>query len=144
MSLFDRPLRRPRVLSEVSFALGAAVVMGAAGAVVAVMTPPLRPFPWTSSPMRWFVQAAVGFGLGWWGGLMWSIGLAFHARRFQPPPPLAALMRATWLAAVLFAAVTLAAHAFGASALLSVGGGVIACTLAARAVVTNAGRQQQP
>ena len=144
MSFFNRPLRRPRVLSEVSFALGAAVVMGAAGALVALMTPPLRPFPWASSPMRWFVQAAVGFGLGWWGGLIWSIGLAFHARRFQPPPPLATLMRATWLAAALFAATTLAAHAFGASALLSVGGGVIACTLAARAFVTNAARQQQP
>jgi len=144
MSLFDRPLRRPRVLSEVSFALGAAVVMGAAGAVVAVMTPPLRPFPWTSSPMRWFVQAAVGFGLGWWGGLMWSIGLVFHARRFQPPPPLATLMRATWFAAALFAAFTVGAHACGASALLSLGGGVIVCTLAARALVTNAGRQQQP
>ena len=143
MSLFDRPLRRPRVFSEVSFALGAAVIMGAAGAVVALMTPPLRPFPWTTPPMRSFVQVAVGFGLGWWGGLVWSVGLAFHARRFQPPPPLAALMRATWLAAVLFAAITLAVHALGASALLSLGGGAVVCTLAARAVVTSAGRQQQ-
>jgi hypothetical protein len=131
------------VFSEVSFALGAAVIMGAAGAVVALMTPPLRPFPWTTPPMRSFVQVAVGFGLGWWGGLVWSVGLAFHARRFQPAPPLAALMRATWLAAVLFAAITLAVHALGASALLSLGGGAVVCTLAARAVVTSAGRQQQ-
>jgi hypothetical protein len=144
MSLFKRPLGRPRVLSEVSFALGAAVVMGGAGALVALATPPLRPVPWASPPVRLLLHAAVGFGLGWWGGLMWSIGLAFHARRFQPPPPLAALMRATWLAAALFAATTLAAHTLGASALLSIGGGVVTCTLAARAIVTNAARRQQP
>jgi hypothetical protein len=143
MSLFKRPLRRPRVLGEVSFALGAAVVMGGAGTVVALATPPLRPFPWASPPMRLFLQAGIGFGLGWWGGLMWSVGLAFHARRFAPPPPLPALMRATWLAAALFAAITLAAHFSGASALLAIGGGVVACTLAARAVVTSAARRQQ-
>jgi hypothetical protein len=144
MSLLKRPFGRPRVLGEVSFALGAAVVMGVAGTVVALATPPLRPFPWASPPMRWFLQAGIGFGLGWWGGLMWSIGLAFHARRFQPPPPLPALMRATWLAAALFAATTLAAHLLGASALLSIGGGAVACTLAARTAVTSAARRHQP
>jgi hypothetical protein len=144
MSLFTRSRGRPRVLGEVSFALGAAVVMGGAGVIVALATPPLRPFPWASPVLRLFLQAAVGFGLGWWGGLMWSIGLAFHARRFAPPPPLPTLMRATWLAAGLFAAITLAVHFSGASALLAIGGGVVACTLAARALVTNAARRQQP
>jgi hypothetical protein len=144
MSLFARSLSRPRVLGEVSFALGAAVVMGGAGALVALATPPLRPFPWASPPLRLFLQAGVGFGLGWWGGLIWSVGLAFHARRFAPPPPLPALMRATWLAAGLFAAVTLAVHLSGASALLAIGGGAVACTLAARALVTNAARRRQP
>jgi hypothetical protein len=144
MSIFQRLLSRPRLVSEVSFALGAAVVMGVAGAVVAIGTPPLRPFHWASAPVRWFLHAAVGFGLGWWGGLMWSIGLAFHARRFQPPPPLPALMRSTWLAAGLFAAVTLAAYTLGATPFLSICGGAVACTLAARAVVTSAARRQQP
>jgi len=144
MSGVRRLFSRPRLVNEVSFALGAAVVMGLAGVVVAAWTPPLRPFPWAAPPVRWFLHAAVGFGLGWWGGLMWSVGLIFHARRFQPPPPLPALMRATWLAAALFAALTLAVHTLGASAFLSVCGGAVACTLAARALVTNAARRQQP
>ena len=144
MSVLRRLFRRPRLASEVNFALGAAVVMGLAGAVVAIGTPPLRPSPWASPAVRWFLHAAIGFGLGWWGGLMWSIGLAFHARRFQPPPPLDALMRATWLAAALFAALTLAAHDLGASAFLSICAGAVACTLAARAVVTSFARRQRP
>ena len=142
MSGLRRLFSRPRLVSEVSFALGAALVMGFAGVVVAAWTPPLRPFPWAAPPVRWFLHAAVGFGLGWWGGLMWSVGLIFHARRFQPPPPLPALMRATWLGAALFAALTLAVHTLGASAFLSVCGGAVACTLAARLLVTNAARRQ--
>jgi hypothetical protein len=144
MTLFKRPFSRPRLFSEVSFALGAAVVMGGAGAVVALVMPPLRPFPWASSPTRWFLHAAVGFGLGWWGGLIWSVGLVFHARRFERVPPLPALMRATWLAAPLLAVITITAYALGVSALLSIGAGVIACTLAARALVTSAVRRQEP
>ena len=144
MSILQRLLRRPRLASEVNYALGAAVVMGVAGSLVAIGTPPLRPSPWTSPAVQWFLHAGIGFGLGWWGGLMWSIGLVFHARRFQPPPPLAALMRATWLAAALFAAVALAAHDLGASPFLSICGGAVACTLAARAAVTSVARRQQP
>jgi hypothetical protein len=144
MSGFRRLFSRTRMVGEVSFALGAAVVMGLAGVVVVTWTPPLRPFPSASPPVRWFLHAAVGFGLGWWGGLMWSVGLIFHARRFQPPPPLPALMRATWLAAALFAALTVAVRTLGASAFLSVCGGAVACTLAARVLVTNAARRQQP
>jgi hypothetical protein len=144
MTLFKRPFRRPRLFGEVSFALGAAMLMGGAGAVVALVMPPLRPFPWASPAMRWFLHAAVGFGLGWWGGLIWSVGLAFHARRFERVPPLPALMRAAWLAAPLLAVIAVAAHALGASALLSIGVGVIACTLAARALVTSTVRRQEP
>ncbi len=138
MSGLARLFKRPRLASEVSFALGAAVVMGFAGALVALGTPSLRPFPWASRPLQLFLDAGIGFGLAWWGGLMWSVGLAFHARRFQPPPPTGALMRATWLAAALFAVVALGAHDLGASGLASVGGGAVICTLAARAVVTSA------
>ncbi len=138
MSRLRRLFKRPRLASELSYALGAAVVMGVAGAAVASVTPPLRPSPWASPLVRWFLDAGIGFGLGWWGGLVWSIGLAFHARRFQPPPPTSTLMRATWLAAALFAAITVAAHELGASGLVSVGGGAVGCTLAARAMVTGA------
>jgi hypothetical protein len=144
MSLLKRFFNRPRLLGEVNFALGAAVIMALAGTVVSLATPPLRAFPTASPPVRWFIRGATGFGLGWWAGLVWSIGLAFYARRYQPPPPLPALTRATWVAAALIAAATLIALYLGLSFSGSAGVGVIVATLAARTTVSHAARGASP
>jgi hypothetical protein len=140
MSLLKRLFSRPRLLGEVNFALGAALIMALAGTVVSLATPPLRLFPTASPPVRWFIRGATGFGLGWWVGLVWSIGLAFHARRYQPPAPLPALTRATWIAAALIAAATLTALYLRLPFAGSAGAGVIVATLAARMMVSRAAR----
>lgn len=139
-----RLFHRPRVLSEVRFALGAALVMAVAGAALAFGMPPIRLVPTDAPAVRLFVQAAVGFGLGWWGGLFWGTALVFYARGCSPPPPLGSLMPATWLAGVLVAATALAARAFGASVILSIGTGVVVGTTGARCVVSRAARKARP
>ena len=132
---------RPRLLAEVRFAFGAALVMAGAGTAVAFGMPPLRLLPSEEPPVRAFVQAAVGFGLGWWGGLFWGTMLVFYARRFRPLPPVAALMPATWVGCALVAAAALAARAFGGSVIVSIGAGVVVGTVAARLVVGRAARR---
>jgi len=139
-----RLFHRPRLLAEIRFAFGAALVMAAAGTAVAFGMPPIRLLPSDAPAVRWFVQAAVGFGLGWWGGLFWGTALVFYARRFRPLPPVAALMPATWLAGTVVAGVTLAARAFDASVILSIGAGVVVGTVAARLAVTRAARKVRP
>ncbi|HVN76054.1 MAG TPA: hypothetical protein VMT19_07030 [Thermoanaerobaculaceae bacterium] len=141
---WHRLFRRPRVLAEVRFAFGAALVMAAAGTVIAFWMPPFRLMPSEAPAVRTFVQAAVGFGLGWWGGLFWSTALVFYARRHRPLPPVAALTPATWLAGVLVAAGTLAMRRLGASVIVSIGVGVVVATVAARLVVGRAARRAMP
>ena len=135
-----RLFHRPRMLAEAGFALGAALVMAAAGTAVALGMPPIRLLPTDEPAVRWFVQVAVGFGLGWWGGLFWGIGLVFYARRIRPLPPVAALMPATACGAPAVAAVALASRALGAPVILSIGAGVVAGTVAARLFVSRAAR----
>ncbi|MDD5564261.1 MAG: hypothetical protein PHQ91_11155 [Thermoanaerobaculaceae bacterium] len=132
---------RPRILGEVRFAFGAALIMGVAGAAVAFGMPPLRLLATDTPAARLFVQGSVGFGLGWWGGLFWSTALVFHARRFRPLPPLAAMTTATWVAGTLLAATALVLRAAGATVVLSIGAGVVAATVAARLVVARAARR---
>jgi ABC-type antimicrobial peptide transport system permease subunit len=129
------------MLAEARFAFGAALVMALAGTAVAFGMPPIRLMPSEEPAVRWFVQAAVGFGLGWWGGLFWGTALVFYARNFRPVPPVAALMPATVFAGTAIAAVALATRTVGASVLLSIGAGVVAGTLAARLIVSRAARK---
>ncbi len=138
---WQRLFRRPRLLAEVRFAFGAALVMAAAGIAVAFGMPPMRVLPSDAPAVRAFVQAAVGFGLGWWGGLFWGAMLGMYARGFRPLPPVPALMPATWLAAVLVAGIALATRALGGSVIASIGAGVVAGTLAARLLVGRASRK---
>jgi hypothetical protein len=136
-----RLFRRPRMLAEIKYAFGAALVMAAAGTAVAFGMPPIRLLPTEGPAVRAFVQAAVGFGLGWWGGLFWATALVFYARGFRPAPPVGALMPSTWVAATLVAAASLAARELGASVILSIGAGVVVGTVAARLVVGRAARR---
>ncbi len=139
-----RFLKRPRLLAEVKFAFGAALVMAAAGTAVAFGMPPFRLVPSEHPAVRAFVQASVGFGLGWWGGLFWATGLVFYARRFRPAPSVGALMPATWVACVVVAGGALAARGLGASAIVSIGAGLVAGTVAARLLVNRAARKAHP
>jgi hypothetical protein len=136
-----RLLRRPRLFAEVRFALGAALVWAAAGTLLAFAMPPLRLAAGDSPAERLFVQGAVGFGLGWWGGLFWSVALAANARRFRPAPEPDALMTAVWLGAAIAAVGAVALRAGGASAVLAVGGGIVAATVGARVAVGRAARE---
>ena len=137
-----RLFHRPRILAEVRFAFGAALIMAVAGAALAFGMPPVRPLPTDALATRLFVQGSVGFGLGWWGGLFWSTALVFHARRFRPLPPLAAMTNATWVAGALLAATALALRAGGASVVLSIGAGIVVATVAARLVVARAAHRE--
>ncbi len=136
-----RLLRRPRLFAEVRFALGAALVWAVAGTLVAFAMPPLRLAAGDSPAERLFVQGAVGFGLGWWGGVFWSAALAATARRFRPAPEPNGLTKAAWLGAALAVVGTLALRAGGASAPLAVGAGVVAATVGARIAVGRAARE---
>ncbi len=136
-----RLFHRPRLLAEVRFAFGAALVMAAAGTAVAFSMPPIRVLPSDAPAVRAFVQAAVGFGLGWWGGLFWGAMLAMYARGFRPLPPVDALMPATWVGCALVAGAALAARELGASVIVSIGAGVVSGTVAARLLVARAARK---
>jgi hypothetical protein len=123
------------VISEISFVLGAAVITGAAGAVVALLTPSMRPLPPAADAIRPLLAAGTGFGFGWWGGLVWAVALALHRHGYPTPPPVAAATRATWIAAGLFAAVTMIGFRLGASFVESCLAGVLVGTLAARIAI---------
>ncbi len=139
-----RLFHRPRMLAEVRFAFGAALIMAVAGAALAFGMPPIRLLPTDAPATRLFVQGSVGFGLGWWGGLFWSIALVFYARRIRPLPPLASLTIANWVAGAILAAASLALRAGGASVVLSVGTAIVVATVAARLVVARAAHREGP
>lgn len=137
-----RLFHRPRMLGEVSFVFGAALIMALAGAALAFGMPPIRLLPTDAPATRLFVQGSVGFGLGWWGGLFWSTALVFYARRVPLLPPLGAMRLATWVAAAILAAASLALRAGGASVVLSIGAGLVVATVAARLVVARAANRE--
>ena len=135
MSFLSRALAwRPRFLAELTFVFAGALVMGAAGIVVAALAPPLRPMPSASVSLAWFVRCAIGFGLGWWGGVLWCLLLALRARRLQPQPALSWLLRATWAGALMLAAGVGAGLALGLTFLPSFLVALVLATLAARRV----------
>jgi hypothetical protein len=139
-----RLFHRPRMLAEVRFAFGGALIMAVAGAALAFGMPPIRVLPNDAEATRLFVQGSVGFGLGWWGGLCWSTALVFYARRIRPLPPLGAMTTATWVAAAILVAASLGLRAGRASAVVSIGAGLVVATVAARLVVARAAHRASP
>ena len=131
--LLHRPPRRLRVLDEARFALGGALVGAAAGFTVAalVTTAPLRPLG-EKQVVHWLMAVAPGAGYGWWGGLLWSVLLAFSGRALKPQPPVDAMLGPTFTAAVVLVAAVLACRLGGLPPLWGLAAGFVAGTLAAR------------
>lgn len=146
MSLLRRLLRRPRLLDEAKFALGAAVIGAGAGLVVAVLALPPSAGLHSISPthVRWFVAIAPGLGFGWWGALVWSAFLALYARRFSPPPPIAALARVTWVAATILVGAAAVARVTGSPPRWGVLAGIVAATLIARVMLARSAARATP
>ncbi|MGE5235350.1 MAG: hypothetical protein ACM3O7_03245 [Acidobacteriota bacterium] len=101
MSLLQRVFARPRLLAEIRFVFGAALIGAAAGLALALLLlPPSRPgFPTSPVLARWVHAIAPGFAYGWWGGLLWSSFMALSARRATPSPPVSSLPIGVWIAA---------------------------------------------
>jgi hypothetical protein len=96
-------LRRPRVLAEARFALGAALAGAGVGLALALMSPSPDDPGVPSAPFvsRWIGALAPTVVTGWWAGLLWAVAALFHARGWQPQPPVERLGRSVWLAAAL-------------------------------------------
>jgi len=126
--------RRPRILDEIRFVVGAALIGALAGALVAaVALPPDDPgVPTAPSVSRWLHATAPAVGFGWWGGLIWSVALAAHARRYEPAPTIARLARAAWIAAGITVAGGTAARLLGQKPGWGVLAGIVLGSLAAR------------
>ena len=106
--------------------LAGALAWALAGGVLAVILPLSQ--PWEGAPLaaRWVVQLALGFGLGWWLGVVWMVAVATHPTVTRWAKPLRTGL--PWAASL--AAVTLGL------ALRGLGLSWRASTLAAIAVVT--------
>lgn len=144
MSLGAR-LARTRIVSEVKFALGGALIGAAAGSVPGLLAaiaapPPTKMEPWVAA----VIATARGIGFGWWGGLLWSIALAILARRASPPPPVAMLLRSAWVAATATVLGALLAHVLSQPLVRGVLGGVIVGSLAAGCLLARARTSSQP
>jgi hypothetical protein len=126
--------RRPRILDEMRFVVGTALLGALAGALIAaVALPPEDPgVPTAPAVSRWLHATAPAIGFGWWGALIWSVALAAHARRYQPPVTIARLARAAWIAAGTAVAGGACARLLGARVGWRVLGGVVLGSLAAR------------
>jgi hypothetical protein len=65
-----------RALDRIRFILRTALLValawGCGGLVVAVAPPLAEPWPGASDALRVGVQLALGFGIGWWLGLLWG------------------------------------------------------------------------
>jgi len=133
MSLLARLFARPRLFDEVRFALGAALIGGLAGLLLAVLAlPPVASgFPTSPSLAPWVGALAPAAGLGWWGGLVWAVALALQARR-GTPVPVRALTTATWLAASVVVACGAAGPLLRVHRGWSLVAGMLAGTWAAR------------
>jgi hypothetical protein len=140
MSILRRLLVRPRLLAEVRFVFGGALVGAAAGLVLAVLfLPPSLP-GFQTSPLlaRWVRAIAPGFGYGWWGGLLWSTFLALAARRSDPPAPVDSLGPATWVAASVAVVAGALSRWFAVRQVWGVLAGIGFGTLAARGWIARA------
>jgi len=129
--------RRPRILAEIRFVVGAALIGALAGVVLAaVALPPDDPgVPTAPTVSRWLHATAPAVGFGWWGALIWSVALAAHARRYEPPVATTLLSQAAWIAAGLTVAGGAAGRLFGVRPGWGVLAGVVLGSLAARAWV---------
>ncbi len=134
MSLWAR-LRQGRLAAEVRFVLGGALAGATAGLPVGVLTGVKG-----ESLFTLVVSTSHAVGLGWWGGLVWSLLLAVSARRTTPPVPVAALPRAAWVAAVAVVLGTLLAHLLEAGVVHGVIAGVVGGTIGAHLLLARAWR----
>ncbi len=139
MNLLAR-LGQTRVAAELRFVLGGALAGAAAGLLPGLLSEPPPRMPGNDPVLALIVNTARGVGIGWWGGLAWSLLFTFHARRTTPPAPVAALTRAAWVAATAVVLGTLAAHLLNAGVVRGVLGGVVGGTIAARFVVARCSR----
>ena len=132
-----------RVLSEVHFAFGGALIAAAAGLALAAVGLLLEPHgvPPADALFSHYRRLATGGGMGWVGGLLWCGLLALNARRHRPPPPASALMRATWFAAAASVLTEAAALVSGLPAPWAVLAALLVGTLAARRWVAVAARR---
>jgi len=101
----QRPRRRPRILQEGKFVLGAAACGCLVGALGSLLLPPL---PWVVGPespwVHTLVRLAHGVGLGWWGGLFWAVFAVLLVRvKGLPWEPGRFAAAGSWAAAVLLA-----------------------------------------
>jgi hypothetical protein len=132
-----------RLLSQIHFAFGGALIGGGAGIVLAAVSFFVAPHhilthPAFISPYR---RLATGAGVGWVGGLFWCALLVLYARKHQPLPPSSALMLATWIAAGSSVVTDVVALYAGLAEGWAVALSLIAATFAARAWVTAAARR---
>jgi hypothetical protein len=126
--------RRPRIIAEIRFVVGAALIGALAGALTAaVALPPDDPgVPTAPTVSRWLHATAPAIAFGWWGGLIWSVALAAHARRYPPAVTVTRLGQAAWIAAALTVLGGAGAHLFGVRAGWGVLAGIVLGSLAAR------------
>ncbi len=126
--------RRPRIVAEIRFVVGAALIGALAGALLAaVALPPDDPgVPTAPAVSRWLHATAPAVGFGWWGALIWSVALAAHARRYDPAVTVLRLDQAAWIAAGLTVAGGAGAHLLGVRAGWGVLAGVVLGSFAAR------------
>jgi hypothetical protein len=133
-----------RLLSEVHFAFGGALIGGATGVVLAAVTLLVAPGAIVADPafIAHYRRIATGAGVGWVGGLFWCALLAMNARLRQPPPPTSALMRATWVAAGSSVVADTAALYAGVPERWALPAAIVVATLAARRLVATAARRR--
>jgi hypothetical protein len=126
--------RRPRIVAEIRFVVGAALIGALAGALLAaVALPPDDPgVPTAPTVSRWLHATAPAVGFGWWGGLIWSVALAAHARRYESAVTVLRLGQAAWIAAGLTVLGGTGARLFSVRAGWGVLAGVVLGSLAAR------------
>ncbi len=138
MSLRLPRLARLRFLSEIHFAFGGALVGGLTGLALGAAALVVAPHHVVPDPafIAHYRRIAAGVGVGWIGGLLWCWLLAMNARRHQPPPSMACLMRATWLAAATLVVTDAAALFAGLAEGWAVTLALVSATFAARAWVT--------
>jgi hypothetical protein len=129
--------RRPRIVAEIRFVVGAALIGALAGALLAaVALPPDDPgVPTAPTVSRWLHATAPAIGFGWWGGLIWSVALAAHARRYQGTATVSRLGQAAWITAALTVLGGAGARLVGVRAGWGVLAGVVFGSLVARAWV---------
>jgi hypothetical protein len=132
-----------RLLSQIHFAFGGALIGGGAGIVLAAVSLFVAPHHVLTHPafIDPYRRIATGAGVGWVGGLFWCALLILYARRHQPSPPSSALMRATWIAAGSSVVTDVAALYAGLAEGWAMTVALVAATLAARVWVTAAARR---